>query len=181
MTVTLSASQVEALCDALPRATTFDTAIGIVDVVRRELVGSGLLTVNLRAEDPPEADVIALERIWTSDPEAYPVAGRKLKPLTSWTRQLLVRGDCFIGEGADALARVFDDHERIASLGLAAVVNVPLFDEDARCFATFNVLGPAARWKEEQVAAVRLLAALATPAVLREASRRCRLQVGHAK
>ena len=131
-----------------------------------ELVPGIGLTVNLdvtTAQDPPGE--IRLRRAWSSQPEAYPVGGGKTKTRTAWTRQLLEQRQVFVGEGDAALARVFDDHVRIASLGLRAVVNVPLL-RLGRCVATFNVLGTEPRWQPGHVAAVRLLALLATPHVL---------------
>lgn len=157
----------ERLCNALPRAATFDAAMGHIEAARLALLGPGLLTVNLNAttsDDPP--DEVQLQRLWSSNPQAYPVAGRKRKTLTPWTRQLLVRAEVFIGEGDATLAEVFDDHALITALGLRAVVNVPLL-EDGRCAATFNVLGTRARWMPEEIALVKLLALVATPWVLR--------------
>jgi GAF domain-containing protein len=163
----LPADICERLCDALPRAATFDAAMAHIEAVRLALLGPGLLTVNLNAttaDDPP--DEVQLQRLWSSDLKAYPVAGRKRKTLTPWTRQLLVRAEVFVGEGDAALAEVFDDHALIAALGLRAVVNVPLL-EDGRCAATFNVLGTRASWAPGEIALVKLLALLATPWVLR--------------
>ena len=93
------------------------------------------------------------------------MSGRKRKALTPWTRQLLHLAEVFVGEGDAALAAVFDDHARIAALGLHAVVNVPLL-ERGRCVATFNVLGTRPHWLPQELAAVRLLGLLATPWVL---------------
>ncbi|MDP9894136.1 GAF domain-containing protein [Variovorax boronicumulans] len=163
----LSVAVCERLCDALPRAATFDAAMAHIEAARLALLGPGLLTVNLNATTAADpSDEVQLQRLWSSDTQAYPVAGRKRKTLTPWTRQLLVRAEVFIGEGDAALAEVFDDHALIAALGLRAVVNVPLL-EDGRCAATFNVLGTRARWMPQEIALVRLLALLATPWVLR--------------
>lgn len=166
MTEVLSLAVCERLCDELPRASTLDAALGHIEVAREALLGPGLLTVNLNATAPDDpANEVQLQRLWSSDPQAYPVAGRKRKTLTPWTRQLLMRAEVFVGEGDTALAEVFDDHALIAGLGLRAVVNVPLL-EDHRCVATFNVLGTRAQWLPQEVALVRLLALLATPWVL---------------
>jgi hypothetical protein len=156
----------ELLCDGLPQAGSLDTALGLLNRARAMMLGQGLLTVNLDVttpQDPPGE--IRLRRIWSSDPAAYPVGGGKTKTRTPWTRQLLEQGLLFVGEGDAALAQVFDDHARIASLGLHAVVNVPLL-ERGRCVATFNVLGPAPAWRAGEIAAIRMLALLATPHVL---------------
>lgn len=160
----------ERLCEALPRCEDPASALGHIDAARLALLGPGLLTVNVdatTAADP--AGEIHLMRGWTSNPQAYPVGGRKRKLRTAWTEQLLVRGEVFIGEGEAALAAVFDDVALITSLGWRSVVNVPLL-AGGRTRATFNVLGPRPQWQREEVAGVRLLALLAQPFILRLAS-----------
>ena len=187
----LSPDQCHALCHALPRADNLDAAMRIVEGVRHSLLGAGLLTVNLDVSRPvalvgmnvgtgsaaganadsdahaDTADTITLERIWSSNPVAYPLAGRKRKTLTPWTQQLMRSAEVFVGEGVQALAHVFDDHSVITGLGMQAVVNVPLLDDAGCCFATFNALGPRPSWLPQEVLALRLLATLATPAVRR--------------
>lgn len=160
----------ELLCDGLPQAATLEQALGLLNRARSMLLGAGMLTVNLdvtTAQDPPGA--IRLRRIWSSEPGAYPVGGGKTKTLTPWSRQLLQEARVFVGEGDAALARVFDDHARIAALDLHAVVNVPI-TRAGRCVATFNVLGPRPRWLARELAAIRLLALLAAPQVLAAAA-----------
>ena len=161
----------ELLCDGLPQAASLDQALGLLNQVRIMLLGEGLLTVNLDVttpQDPPGE--IRLRRIWTSEPGAYPVGGGKTKTLTPWSRQLLRDARVFVGEGDEALARVFDDHARIAALDLHAVVNVPITGE-GRCVATFNVLGRRPQWQACELAAIRMLALLAAPKVLARAAR----------
>ncbi|MDQ2779558.1 MAG: GAF domain-containing protein [Pseudomonadota bacterium] len=180
----LSAEHCMALCHALPRAGDLESAMRLVESVRHSLLGPGLLTVNVdvtgtgigigtgsgKSGESDAPGSVALERVWSSNPAAYPVAGRKRKRLTPWTQQLLRRAEIFIGEGEAALAQVFDDHAVIAGLGLRSVVNVPLLDDTGRCFATFNALGPRSHWLLREVLALQLLAALATPAVRRATS-----------
>lgn len=159
------------LCRGLPRPQSLDAALGLLNQARELALGEGMLTVNLDVttpQDPPGQ--IRLQRIWSSRPDAYPVGGGKTKTLTPWSRQLLLQGEVFVGEGDAALAGVFDDHARIASLGLHAVVNVPLL-RDGRCAATFNVLGTRSRWQAGEIAAIELLALLAAPQVLACAGR----------
>ena len=163
----LPAAVCDALDDALDAAATCDDALKAIHMALVSVVGHNLLTVNLDAtqpDDPP--DEVQLQRLWTSDPGAYPVGGRKRKTLTPWTRQLLQRAEVFIGEGDAALAVVFDEHKSIAELGMHAVVNVPLLQGE-RCVATFNVLGTRHEWRAHEVAVIRQLAQRATPWVLR--------------
>ncbi|QHJ01610.1 GAF domain-containing protein [Xylophilus rhododendri] len=142
--------------------------MAIVEQLRQQLLGDGLLTVN-RVEWPADAasaEVIDLQRVWSSRPEHYPVSGRKRKTLTDWTRQLLLRGEVFAGEGEDALAQAFDDNRLILSMGLRAVVNVPLLDSTGRCAATFNLLGTRETWTGQERVQIELLAAVARPWIL---------------
>ena len=164
--LTLPTTVCRRLAHDLPRAAGPEAALAIVEGVRQELLGDGLLTVNLNVTPADAApDVVELQRAWSSRPVHYPVAGRKRKTLTAWTRQLLQRAEVFVGEGDDALAAVFDDAQRIRSMGLHAVVNVPLVEPGGRCFATFNVLGGNGAWTAQERMLVELLAALALPAV----------------
>lgn len=157
----------DSLCDALGAATNCGDALKAIHTALEAVLGNNLLTVNLDATQPDDpTDEVQLQRLWTSDSGAYPVGGRKRKTLTPWTRQLLRRAEVFIGEGDAALAVVFEEQKSIAELGLHSVVNVPLL-QDGRCVATFNVLGSRPAWLAHEVAAIRLLALLAAPWVLR--------------
>ena len=168
--LSLPASACLALCHGLPRAATPEAALAVIESVRQELMGDGLLTVNLDATPAgADPDVIELQRAWSSRPDCYPVAGRKRKTMTAWTRQLLGRAEMFVGEGEGALAEVFDDVRLILSMGLQSVVNVPLVRPDGRCFATFNVLGPRPVWTAGELLQIQLLAAFAGPVVARQA------------
>lgn len=138
----------------------FQAAFERIDQVRRAMLGDGLMTVSVH-----DAQACRLTRLWSSDPQSYPVGGSKDKPPTAWTRQVLQRGELFIGEGDDAVAAAFDDHERIRRLDLHSVVNVPLCWQ-GRCIGTFNVLRPGERWTQDDISAVRVLAQAALSVVL---------------
>ncbi len=161
---TLPPAARSALFDELPRAADFSAALQTIERARQELLGDGLLTVNhvLWPAPADAAEVIDLQRIWSSRPAEYPVAGRKRKTLTPWTRQLLLSGEIFLGEGQAALEQVFDDNRLILSMGLQSVMNVPLV-RSGTCFATFNVLGTRAQWSALEKQQIELLAALALP------------------
>ena len=166
----LSPTTLSALYQDLPRAGSMAAALRILDVVRQSLLGDGLLTVTGILTTPAglaESGQVDLQRLWSSNPEAYPVAGRKRKTLTAWTRQLVQRGEVFVGEGDAALASAFDDHARIVGLGLHAIINVPLLAE-GRSVAMFNVLGTRSQWQSHEVHLARLLANLSKPWVLPE-------------
>jgi GAF domain-containing protein len=154
------------LFNDLPRAASHDAALHIIEQVRQMRLGDGLLTINLNAT-PQRLDdeAIELQRLWSSRPQAYPVAAPKRKTMTPWSLKLLQRCEVFVGEGDAILVEVFDDHALIASLGLHAVVNVPLL-AGGRCVAAFNVLGIRSQWQPHELMLARLLVVLATPWVL---------------
>ena len=154
------------LCDVFPGAANFDAAMSVIGHVRQAMLGDGLLTVNRVSRLATNTGGFELQRMWSSNSQAYPVAGRKRKTLTPWSRQLILEGEVFVGEGDRALAEVFDDHVRIIELGLHGVVNVPVII-DGQCAATLNVLGCYARWQPNDITLIRLLAVLATPWILR--------------
>ena len=139
-----------------------------IDMARISSIGAGLLTVNgVRLGAAP--GTFALTRLWSSDPVSYPVGGTKHKAPARWTEVLLVRGEDFIGEGEAAIAEAFDDHARIAALGLLAVINLPIAAA-GRVVATFNLLGQRPGWNATDIARARCLAALATPSILAAAA-----------
>jgi hypothetical protein len=73
--VRLTAAACMALCDTLPRAPDLDAAMQVIEGVRQELLGPGLLTINLLLSSPAEMQASGsqvLVRAWSSDPAAYP-------------------------------------------------------------------------------------------------------------
>jgi hypothetical protein len=140
-----------------------DDAFRQIDLFRRVIAGPGVFSVNLNvttAADP--RNEVRLRRLYSSAGGDWPVAGSKRKPHSRWAEMLFVRGEVFVGEGSDALADNFDDHQRMTQHGLRSVVNVPLM-KGAQCYATVNVFGRGDRWLPHQVEGVRLLALAAAP------------------
>lgn len=112
--------------------------------------GPCLLTVNqLQWQRCP----LRLARVYSSNPQAYPVGGYKDKPDSEWTRQVLLQGERYVGEGEASIAGAFDDHVRIASLGLRCVINQPLILQ-AQVVGTLNLLATSERWPEGALARI---------------------------
>ena len=65
--------------------------MSVIERVRQAMLGDGLLTVNKVCASVTSADEFELQRLWSSNPQAYPLAGMKRKTLTPWSRQLLLR------------------------------------------------------------------------------------------
>lgn len=105
-----------------------------------------------------------VERVFSSDPRAYPFGGRKRKRDTPWGRQVLIERSAFIGEGEDAIRAAFDDHALILGLGLRSAVNIPVVF-GGRCLGTVNFLIRRDRVAPDEAALCRHLALVATPAL----------------
>jgi GAF domain-containing protein len=126
--------------------------------VRR--VDAGLVTV--MRHDAAQSTV---QRLFSSNPQAYPVGGRKLKRDTGWSRAVLAEHRVLVSAGDAAIRESFDDHAIIFGLGLHSCVNVPLVSQGS-CVGTLNVLAARPDWSEDQVATVRALGLAALAGVL---------------
>jgi hypothetical protein len=101
-----------------------------------------------------------VERVHTSDPAAYPLAGRKPRRDTPWSRQVLVRGEPYYANDANGIRTAFEDADKILGLGLGAVINVPV-KEGERVLGTLNFLREAGGYRKEHVKQAEALASLA--------------------
>ena len=103
-----------------------------------DIIGHKLFTLMVIDREAQEA-----ARIYSSHPDAYPIKGRKpLGDLTAWGQQVIARGQPFIGRTADDIKAVFPDHETIASLGCASVLNLPVI-ADSATIGTVNLMHEA--------------------------------------
>ena len=80
-----------------------------------------------------------LERIFSSNPSAYPPGGRKAKLGLPWSDLVLVKGEPFVGRSAADLRWAFDDADKLIALGLGSVINQPVTAGD-KIAGTLNVL-----------------------------------------
>jgi hypothetical protein len=101
-----------------------------------------------------------VERVHTSDPEAYPLAGRKPRRDTAWSRRVLVRGEPYYANDAAGIRAAFEDADKILGLGLGAVINVPVKD-GGRVLGTLNFLREPGGYRPEHVAEALSLAGMA--------------------
>ena len=101
-----------------------------------------------------------VERVHTSNPDAYPLAGRKPRRDTPWSRQVLVRGEPYYANDGNGIRAAFEDAEKILGLGLGAVINVPV-KEGERVLGTLNFLREAGGYRKEDVKQAEVLASLA--------------------
>ena len=131
-----------------------------IDQIAMALLDRKLLTINIF-----HAQQMELERLYSSNPQAYPPGGRKQKKGTSWGQHVLIEQKLFVGEGADAIRQFFDDHETIARLGLQSVINVPI-SNDTLCLGTLNILMTLPCVTTDHIEAAQHLGALLRPGLI---------------
>jgi len=98
-----------------------DKAFAALEALTRELVGVKLFTVMTSDTGRKES-----ERVYSSMPDVYPVSGTKPYNETHWSEITLRNKRTFVANTIGDIARVFDDHELILSLGCQSVINVPI-------------------------------------------------------
>ena len=101
------------------------------------------------------------QRVYTSDPDAYPVAGSKPINRDRWFEIVHDEKRCFVANTLVEIATVFPDSEKIGSLGLGSVINLPVLVE-GELAATVNMLDIEHYYTPERVQAV--IAELTGPA-----------------
>ena len=154
----LNAEDIEALSTGA--AASPNALFEAIHQVARRRLNAGLVTA--MRHDEPAATV---ERLYSSNPQAYPVGGRKLKQDSDWSQHVLVECRVLVSAGDDAIKKHYVDHPTIFGLGLHSCVNVPLVSE-GRCIGTLNVLNARSSWSDDEVAAARALGLAALSAVL---------------
>jgi hypothetical protein len=82
-------------------------------------------------------DVMEVERLYSTHPGDSPVGGRKKKAATRWGQLVLIEQRVLVTQGLGELAETFDDHARMAALGVRSLVNVPVVREGT-CVGVLN-------------------------------------------
>lgn len=104
------------------------------DTLAQNIIGHRLFTV--MQFDPTQMEVA---RIYSSDPDSYPIGGRKKKRDTPWGRHVLEEGRTYIGHNQDDIRWAFDDSTLILNLGLISVLNIPI-KRHGTVIGTMNLL-----------------------------------------
>src|SRR5262245_19799458 len=130
------------------------------DAVVQRTIGHKLFTFMRVHENAQEVD-----RLYSSNPAAYPVGGRKPKADTPWGRVVLTEGRVFVAHTPEEVRRAFADHELIGSLGIGSIMNVPI-SVAGRRLGTMNVSHDAGWFTDEDAEKGRVIAALLAPALL---------------
>ena len=125
-------------------------------------LGFGLLTMLVVTPDAGE-----VERVYSSNCQAYPLAGRKRMGPTPWGDLVMRQRLPFLGRDAESIRWAFSDHALIASLGLASAINVPVV-AFGQLLGTINVLDAAGRYDEQGVQTLQSVTPLLVASFLRE-------------
>lgn len=118
------------------------------------IIGHKLFTIMAFHEQTME-----VERLYSNQPDAYPAGGRKKKRDTDWGQQVLENGKPFIGRSAVDIREHFNDYEVILSLGLEAILNMPI-KLGGKTIGTMNLLDEADHYSETDIVSAQLIAGL---------------------
>ncbi|HTW53046.1 MAG TPA: GAF domain-containing protein [Stellaceae bacterium] len=131
-----------------------DAVFRSVEELAAQVIGFRLFTVMRLHTETQE-----VERLYSSLPDAYSVSGRKPKLGTPWGARVLDDGEIFIANSPDEVRAAFTDHELIFSLGIGAIMNVPVRFR-GRSLGTMNICSDAGWFADSDHATGRLLASL---------------------
>lgn len=109
----------------------------------------GLKLCTISLNDPVTEEGI---RVYSNMPDAFPLAGRKPRADTYWSKWVLDDQKTFVANDSAGIAEVFFDHELIESLGLGSVINVPIV-VNGNTIGSVNCLHEAGHYTPERVAA----------------------------
>ena len=158
----LNADERSRLAAALGSAEPRHAVLGVVDEIARDR-----MAVSTFSATTCRQEALELERIFSSRPDVYPIGVKKSKAGTSWAEHVMRQRKVFVGEGALEMAAAFDDQERMASLGIRSIINVPIVVDD-RCVAVLNFARDLERVSPADVLLARCLGERVTAAFLGE-------------
>jgi hypothetical protein len=158
--IALTLADFTAVAEISASASEPDAVFSAVAALTQKTIGFRLFTVMRRHAASAE-----VERLYSSQPDSYPVSGRKPKQGTPWGEQVLDRGEIFIANTPDEVQAAFADYTLIFSLGIGAIMNVPIRFR-GRSLGTMNVCSEAGWFNDADRVPGRLLAGLLVPPLL---------------
>jgi hypothetical protein len=113
-----------------------------------------------------DVDEDRMIRVYSTDPESYPVGGRD-EPLREgdedhWYDRVVLQQQPWVSFDPAHLRANFADHELIESLGCGAIINVPVVHEGAT-IGSINLLNADGAYDQSSVDAAIVLAARIVP------------------
>ena len=139
----------------------FEAFAGLV----RATLGTRLLTASALEIEDGKVTEGRSRRIYTDNPEVYPVGGFKPIPDNKWTDIVLRRQEVFSTLSIEEIAEVLFDWEIIRSLGCESNVNVPVV-VGGQVIGTLNLLDKAGSYTAERLAPLPALMPYAVIAFL---------------
>jgi len=136
------------------------TTYAAVDALAQRVIRHRLFTV-LRYLP----QTVEVERLYSSNPAAYPRGGRKRKQGTLWGEAVLDRGEVYIAADAAAVRAAFSDHELIASLRISSIMNIPI-RLSGGVLGTMNLNHQAGHFGAQTIAPAKIMAGLLVPLLL---------------
>lgn len=128
-----------------------DALFMVLNQMAEQQVGARLFTLMMFDAEKRQSC-----RIYSSQPDAYPVQGTKQLNETYWADIVFDRHQIFVANSIDKISEVFPDHQLIRSLNCESVVNVPII-VGGKVFGTFNCLHQAGYYTLERVKALEEL------------------------
>ena len=110
-----------------------------------------------------------VERIYSSDPAAYPLTGRKQMGPTPWGEHVLRQARPWLGNDMDAIRWAFPDHALIESLGCGACINIPV-REGGVVVGTLNILDAAGSFDARDLDTAEVIGGFLPDAIRRAAA-----------
>jgi GAF domain len=156
----LERADVAAILERSKEATDARELYREIERISQECVGWRLMTI-LRYV---EADG-AVERLYSSDEQAYPVGGRKPLDKIALSHRAMEKGKVFLAASREEIRAAFFDHELIFSLGISAILNAPI-RYGGRRLGTLNLCGEEGAYGSAEVASATILAGLIVPSLL---------------
>ncbi len=111
-----------------------------------------------------------VERLHSSNVEAYPIGGRKPLSKITASHQAMASGEVFLAGTRAAVKEAFFDHELIFALGSTAIMNAPIRHAGRR-LGTLNFCGEEGQYGPAEIRTAQTLAGLLIPSLLQEVGR----------
>lgn len=119
------------LTNALAKSGQPQTFFKALDAFLQSAVGHIYMTLLVVDGD----DVL---RVYTSDTERYPVAGRKRMGPTPWGDHVIKGQKPYLATDTNGIRWAFFDHALMESMGVGSAINMPIV-YDGQCIGTLNL------------------------------------------
>lgn len=136
------------------------------DALNAAFAALGIRLFTITIHQPAAAQV---HRAYSSNPQAYPISGKKPLADDAWSQQVIGRGELFVANTASGFADLFPDHAQIVALGCNSCANLPIF-HDGQVLGTLNLLAEEAHFTAERLMRYTALASQYHTALVAEIS-----------